>query len=217
MAAARPRITDNVGIMNRGGDRGRALAGLAGRQRGPAHAGPRRTPATRRSSTSSTTGCAATRRGSTPTATALYDEAGPDDHGAALAADRRGGDEAAVRRPGRRRSTTSATSSGLSGESYVDKDLRTLLGEKVEGPFNLCYCGKGKLAACRASLWEAVHASADAARRGARGADPAQWLTEADTTGFAPGLLPTPVPDDEPPDLPAGPRVPALGPTARAG
>jgi len=30
----------------------------------------------------------------------------------------------------------------LSGESYVDKDLRTLLKRKVRGKFNLRYCGK---------------------------------------------------------------------------
>ncbi|MBA2625795.1 MAG: penicillin acylase family protein, partial [Acidimicrobiia bacterium] len=42
---------------------------------------------------------------------------------------------------------------GAAGHSYVDKDLRTLLGEPVEGPFNLSYCGNGSLEACRASLW----------------------------------------------------------------
>ena len=35
---------------------------------------------------------------------------------------------------------------GLSGESYVDKDLRTLLGERVDEPFSLRYCGGGSLA-----------------------------------------------------------------------
>ena len=42
---------------------------------------------------------------------------------------------------------------GLAGESYVDKDLRTLLGDRVEGRFNLRYCGEGSLSACRDSLW----------------------------------------------------------------
>ena len=46
----------------------------------------------------------------------------------------------------------------LSGESIVDKDLRTLLGDPVRGKFQLRYCGKGDLAACRASLWDAVTA-----------------------------------------------------------
>ena len=31
------------------------------------------------------------------------------------------------------------------GQSYVDKDLRTLLGRKVRGKFHLRYCGKGNL------------------------------------------------------------------------
>ncbi len=47
-------------------------------------------------------------------------------------------------------------------DSYVDKDLRTLLGKKVRGRFSRRYCGNGRLAACRsqltASLAEAVRA-----------------------------------------------------------
>jgi acyl-homoserine lactone acylase PvdQ len=35
---------------------------------------------------------------------------------------------------------------------YAQKDLRTLLGEKVKGRYGRIYCGKGKLAACRAML-----------------------------------------------------------------
>ena len=45
----------------------------------------------------------------------------------------------------------------LSGESYVDKDLRTLLDpSSVQGAFKLRYCGNGSLDACRASLWAVV-------------------------------------------------------------
>jgi len=79
----------------------------------------------------------------------------------------------------------------LSGESYVDKDLRSLLGQKVRGPFNLSYCGAGNLAECRASLWAAVGATADALEAEFGSADPASWRGEASTTGFAPGLLST--------------------------
>jgi hypothetical protein len=78
---------------------------------------------------------------------------------------------------------------GLSGESYVDKDLRTLLGRKVKGEFNLRYCGKGALKACRASLWGAIDASADSLEADF-GGDPSTWRGPAATTGFAPGLLP---------------------------
>ncbi len=80
---------------------------------------------------------------------------------------------------------------GLSGESYVDKDLRTLLGDKVKGKYNLSYCGKGDLAACRASLWAAIDASADGLESDFGSSDPSTWRGTASTTGFAPGLLPT--------------------------
>ncbi|MEU8457270.1 penicillin acylase family protein [Streptomyces griseoaurantiacus] len=36
--------------------------------------------------------------------------------------------------------------------SYVDKDLRTVLGEPVEGPLAQTYCGGGSLSACRTAL-----------------------------------------------------------------
>jgi hypothetical protein len=79
---------------------------------------------------------------------------------------------------------------GLSGESYVDKDLRTLLGDNVKGKYNLRYCGKGKLDACRASLWDAIDASADSLESDFGSSDPSEWRGKASTTGFAPGLLP---------------------------
>jgi hypothetical protein len=76
------------------------------------------------------------------------------------------------------------------GQSVVDKDLRTLLGKKVEGRFNLRYCGRGDLRQCRNALWITVHAAADqlAARFG--NPDPATWFGPAATTGFQPGLIP---------------------------
>jgi hypothetical protein len=80
--------------------------------------------------------------------------------------------------------------SGVSGQSYVDKDLRRLLGESVQGPFNLSYCGGGSLAQCRASLWSAVHQAADGLAAQLGQADPTKWIKPAATTGFVPGLLP---------------------------
>ncbi len=82
---------------------------------------------------------------------------------------------------------------GLSGESYVDKDLRTLLGDRVRGRFNLNYCGNGSLTACRASLWAAVH-QADEGLAAQFGPDPTKWLKTASRTGFIPGLLPNTFP-----------------------
>jgi penicillin amidase len=77
---------------------------------------------------------------------------------------------------------------GLSGESFVDKDLRTLLGEHVKGKFNLRYCGAGSLGACRASLWQTID-SVSHSIAAAMGSDPATWAGPAATTGFAPGLI----------------------------
>jgi acyl-homoserine lactone acylase PvdQ len=73
---------------------------------------------------------------------------------------------------------------------YVDKDLRTQLGQPVKGPFSRRYCGNGDLAACRASLWAAMKQAADELAA-AQGPDAAAW--RADATGerlvFKPGLL----------------------------
>ena len=73
--------------------------------------------------------------------------------------------------------------------SYLDKDLRTLLGRRVEGKFNLRYCGAGSLGACRTSLWTAIDQAA-AGLATEFGPDPTKWLKEASRTGFVPGLLP---------------------------
>jgi len=79
---------------------------------------------------------------------------------------------------------------GLAGESYVDKDLRTLLGDHVNGRFNLRYCGEGSLKACRDSLWFTLHAAADRLAAQFGNQDPATWLGTASRTGFQPGLIP---------------------------
>jgi acyl-homoserine lactone acylase PvdQ len=78
---------------------------------------------------------------------------------------------------------------GQSGHSYVDKDLRTLLGYRVKGRFNLRYCGEGSLRRCRESLWAALHAQADALAAEYGSDDPATWIKEAARTRFAPGLI----------------------------
>jgi acyl-homoserine lactone acylase PvdQ len=73
---------------------------------------------------------------------------------------------------------------------YVDKDLRTLLGEPVSGPYSRRYCGNGDLAACRASLWAAIQSSADALA-GSQGTDPNAWRSDAtaERITFTPGVL----------------------------
>ena len=78
---------------------------------------------------------------------------------------------------------------GLSGESYVDKDLRTLLGYPVKGRFNLRYCGRGSLRACRRSLWTAIGQTADGLAALLGNPDPATWRKPANRTRFVPGLI----------------------------
>jgi hypothetical protein len=86
-------------------------------------------------------------------------------------------------------------SSGMFGGGwygYVDKDLRTLLGERVRDRYNLRYCGDGSLSACRTSLW-AGHKAAVDQLSAAQGADPTKWRADAtaERLRFAPGLLST--------------------------
>ena len=74
--------------------------------------------------------------------------------------------------------------------NYVEKDLRALLGRPVQTPYRVRYCGKGDLAACRASLWAALDA-AGGELAAAQGADPAAWRADAtaERIVFAPGIL----------------------------
>ena len=87
-----------------------------------------------------------------------------------------------------RTSNGSAYGSGWYG--YVHKDLRTLLGERVRGQYSRRYCGNGDLAACRASLWAVMQASADALAA-SQGTDPNAWRADAteERIGFTPGVL----------------------------
>ena len=70
----------------------------------------------------------------------------------------------------------------------MDKDLRTLLGERVEDtpPGN---CGSGCWGMHR-RLWQAVHRVADDLAEQQGQSDPALWRKAASRTGFVPGLLP---------------------------
>ncbi len=74
---------------------------------------------------------------------------------------------------------------------YVDKDLRSELGEPVSGPYSRQYCGGGNLAACRASLWAAVAAAATKLAA-SQGPNPANWHSSAtaERIKFLPGLIP---------------------------
>ncbi len=82
-----------------------------------------------------------------------------------------------------------AATEGISPESILDKDLRTLLGGEVDGPFRLQYCGAGDLDACRDALWSTVDEVA-ATLAAENGDDPSGWLSEGELVGFGPGLIP---------------------------
>jgi acyl-homoserine lactone acylase PvdQ len=74
--------------------------------------------------------------------------------------------------------------------SYVETDLRTLLGDRRPA-FRVRYCGAGNLAACRDSLWAALE-QAGAELAATQGADPAAWRADArpERIVFSPGILP---------------------------
>lgn len=73
---------------------------------------------------------------------------------------------------------------------WMYKDLRSILGRRVRGPFAVRYCGAGALRRCRRLLWGALdQAGAQLAAR--QGPDPAGWHSSAtkERIGFVPGLL----------------------------
>jgi acyl-homoserine lactone acylase PvdQ len=74
---------------------------------------------------------------------------------------------------------------------YVDKDLRTLLGRDVRGPYSRRYCGAGVLATCRESLWAAIDAAA-AQLESTQGPAPSTWRSDAtaERIRFVSGVLP---------------------------
>jgi hypothetical protein len=75
--------------------------------------------------------------------------------------------------------------------SYVEKDLRALLGRAVAGRFATAFCGKGDVAVCAKALWAAIDEAA-ASLEQAQGADPAGWRADAtaERIRFTPGILP---------------------------
>jgi acyl-homoserine lactone acylase PvdQ len=82
-----------------------------------------------------------------------------------------------VSRDNRANSQGSSYGSGWYG--YVDKDLRTLLGQPVTGAFKTRFCGAGSLTACRGSLWQALKDAGDTLAAAQGTDDPAQWRAAA--------------------------------------
>jgi acyl-homoserine lactone acylase PvdQ len=88
------------------------------------------------------------------------------------------------------KANSNGSSYGSGWYGYVEKDLRSLLGQPVQQQFSRRYCGDGDLTACRDSLWAVLQKVAQDLAA-AQGPDPAAW--RADATGeritFKPGLL----------------------------
>ncbi len=74
--------------------------------------------------------------------------------------------------------------------SYVQKDLRSLLGRAVVAPYQTRFCGAGDVAKCAASLWAALDRAA-ARLEATQGTDPSSWHADAtaERITFAPGIL----------------------------
>lgn len=74
--------------------------------------------------------------------------------------------------------------------SYVQKDLRAILGRTVASPYRTRFCGAGQLPVCAASLWAALDAAV-AALESTLGGDPASWRADAtaERIRFSPGIL----------------------------
>lgn len=83
----------------------------------------------------------------------------------------------------------SASVSTPEGASFIDKDLRTLLGKPVEGPYQLQYCGNGDLEDCRDSLWQVVDNVSQELATIYGSTTPSGWLREGYRNRFAPDLL----------------------------
>ncbi len=76
---------------------------------------------------------------------------------------------------------------------YMDKDLRTILGQNVRGRYNLRYCGEGDRAECRRDLWRAIDAAGSSLARRYGSSDPTTWRANANAEriDFVPGVLTT--------------------------
>jgi len=62
---------------------------------------------------------------------------------------------------------------------YFDRDIRALLGMRVQAPLNLSYCGRGELRDCRRAIWGAIEQSGEEIAAAQGTADPTQWRSDA--------------------------------------
>jgi len=62
---------------------------------------------------------------------------------------------------------------------YFDRDIDTLLGEKIPSPFHLSYCGKGNLEKCQQDIWGAIEVSGEQIADQQGDPDPEDWRSSA--------------------------------------
>src|SRR4051812_4447424 len=75
-----------------------------------------------------------------------------------------------------RRSTRPSFGSGW--YSYVDKDLRTILGRRVKGKYHLRYCARGNLQQCSIALWKVLDRTGKGLAS-TQGPSPSAWRSDA--------------------------------------
>ncbi len=86
-----------------------------------------------------------------------------------------------------RNSSGSSFGEGWYGD--VQKDLRTLLGEKVAEPYSRGYCGGGVLETCRKALWASIQKSLEATKTAQKNKPAKKWKAREVRIEFAPGIL----------------------------
>ena len=192
-----------------GRHRGRALAGVAGRQQGAPRPGRRRTRRDQQVVDLLDDWVERDAPRLDADNDGQYDEAGAGDHGRRLA--RRSPNAVMrprVRRPARRPRQRARPRRARRASRTSTRTCARCSATGVQGRFNLRYCGNGSLDACRASLWAVVDPRAAddlAASQGDR-IRRSGWRPRL-APGFSPGLIPDTIRDHEPPDVPAGARV----------
>jgi hypothetical protein len=85
------------------------------------------------------------------------------------------------------------SSYGSGWYSYLDKDLRAVLGEPVKDPFSTKYCGAGDAGACATAVWQSLERAGNDLVA-AHGADADAWRADATAerikfSGFIPETM----------------------------
>jgi acyl-homoserine lactone acylase PvdQ len=76
---------------------------------------------------------------------------------------------------------------------YFNKDVRRLLGDRVNDKFTNRFCGAGVKVTCQAAVWAAIEAAGKSLEASQGTADPNAWRSDAkrERITFTPGLLQT--------------------------